>query len=47
MNDPASLTYFGWARPTSGLEVPDDTLSFYVPKDVPHGEVRIRPYSPR
>ena len=44
MNDPASLTYFGWARPTSGLEVPDDTLNFYVPKDVPHGEVRIRPY---
>ena len=44
MNDPASLTYFGWARPTSGLEVPDDTLDFYVPRDVPHGEVRIRPY---
>jgi enterochelin esterase-like enzyme len=44
MNDPASLTYFGWARPTSGLEVPDDTLTFYVPKDVPHGEIRIRPY---
>ena len=44
MNDPASQTYFGWARPTSGLEVPDDTLTFYVPKDVPHGEVRIRPY---
>jgi enterochelin esterase-like enzyme len=44
MNDPASLTYFGWARPTSGLEVPDDTLTFYVPKDIPHGEVRIRPY---
>jgi enterochelin esterase-like enzyme len=44
MNDPASQTYFGWARPTSGLEVPDDTLTFYVPKDIPHGEVRIRPY---
>jgi enterochelin esterase-like enzyme len=44
MNDPASQTFFGWARPTSGLEVPDDTLTFYVAKDVPHGEVRIRPY---
>jgi enterochelin esterase-like enzyme len=44
MNDPVSQTYFGWARPTSGLEVPDDTLTFYVPRDVPHGEVRIRPY---
>jgi hypothetical protein len=30
MNDPASLTYFGWARPTSGLEVPDDTLTFNI-----------------
>lgn len=47
MNDPASQTYFGWARPTSGLEVPDDTLTFYVAKDVPHGEVRIRPYFSR
>ena len=47
MNDPASQTYFGWARPTSGLEVPDDTLTFYVAKDVPHGEVRIRPYVSR
>jgi enterochelin esterase-like enzyme len=44
MNDPVSQTYFGWARPTSGLEVPDDTLTFYVPKDVPHGEVRICTY---
>ena len=44
MNDPASLTYFGWARPTSGLEVPDDTLTFYFPRDIPHGEVRVRPY---
>jgi enterochelin esterase-like enzyme len=44
MNDPVSQTYFGWARPTSGLEVPDDALTFYVPKDVPHGEVRIRTY---
>lgn len=44
MNDPASQTYFGWARPTSGLEVPDDTLDFYVEKDVPHGDLRIRTY---
>ena len=43
-NDPASHTFFGWARPTSGLDVPDDTLDFYVEKDVPHGDVRIRTY---
>lgn len=42
--DPASHTYFGWARPTAALEVPDDTLDFYVEKDVPHGDVRIRTY---
>lgn len=40
-NDPASETYFGWGRPTSGLEVPDPKLDFYDVKDVPHGEVRI------
>ncbi len=44
MTDPSSHTYFGWAQPTSALEVPDETLDFYVEKDVPHGEVRIRPY---
>jgi enterochelin esterase family protein len=42
--DPASETYFGWAQYTSGLEVPDPQLDFYAAKDVPHGEVRIRPY---
>ena len=43
-NDPASQTFFGWARPTSGLEVPDEALDFYSEQDVPHGEIRIRPY---
>ena len=27
--DPASQTYFGWAKQTSGLEVPDPELDFY------------------
>jgi enterochelin esterase family protein len=43
-NDPSSQTFFGWARPTSGLEVPDDALDFYSEQDVAHGEIRIRPY---
>jgi enterochelin esterase family protein len=43
-NDPASQTFFGWAQPTSGLEVPDEALDFYAEQDVPRGEVRIRPY---
>jgi alpha-L-rhamnosidase len=38
--DPCSETYFGYARQTSGLEVPDPNLSFYDAKDVPHGQVR-------
>jgi len=43
-NDPASETYYGWAKQTSGLEVPDPKLDFYEAKDVPHGEVRVRWY---
>lgn len=45
--DPASQTYFGWARPTSGLEVPDPALDFYSVKDVPHGQVSIAWYRSR
>jgi enterochelin esterase-like enzyme len=42
-NDPASETWFGYARETSGVEVPD-TVDFYDTTDVPHGEVRVRPF---
>ncbi len=38
--DPASQKYFGWGWWASGLEVADPNLDFYLPKDVPHGEVR-------
>ena len=44
VNDPASETFVGYGKPTSGLEVPDARIDFYDLKDVPHGEVRIRPY---
>jgi len=43
-NDPGSETYFGWARQSSGIDVPDPTLTFYEPKDVPHGDVSIHWY---
>jgi len=43
--DPASESFFGWGQATSGLEVPDETLDFYRPADVPHGEVRIHWYA--
>jgi enterochelin esterase-like enzyme len=44
VNDPGSETYFGWARQTSGVEVPDKDGAFYEPRDVPHGDVRVRWY---
>jgi enterochelin esterase-like enzyme len=42
--DPSSETYFGWARQTSGVEIPEKGVDFYLPKEVPHGEVRVRWY---
>lgn len=42
-NDPGSETYFGWNTETSGVEVPD-SVDFYAPKEVSHGEVRARWY---
>lgn len=37
---PYSKMYFGWAKWTGMIEIPDDKLDFYLPKNVPHGEVR-------
>ena len=42
--DPSSETYFGWARQTSGVEIPEKGADYYLPKDVPHGDVRVRWY---
>jgi enterochelin esterase family protein len=39
-NDPGSETFFGYGKPTSGVEVPEPGVDFYDAKDVPHGEVR-------
>jgi enterochelin esterase-like enzyme len=44
VNDPASETYFGYGKPTSGVEVPERGVDFYDAKEVPHGEVRARWY---
>jgi len=39
--DPASESFFGVGRMMSGLEVPeDDSIDYYRPKNVPHGQVR-------
>jgi enterochelin esterase-like enzyme len=44
VNDPSSETYFGYGKPTSGLDVPEPGVDDYDIKDVPHGEVRARWY---
>jgi hypothetical protein len=40
VNDPASLTYFGYGKETSAVEVPEAGVDFYDLKNVAHGEVR-------
>ncbi len=40
VNDPGSETFFGYGKPTSGVEVPEPGTDYYDVKDVPHGEVR-------
>lgn len=42
--DSSNPLYFGWQRPTNGIEIPDPELDCYLPRRVPRGEVRIRPY---
>jgi enterochelin esterase-like enzyme len=47
VNDPASETFYGTGKETSGIEIPEKGVDFYLPKDVPHGEVRERWYHSR
>ncbi|MEO6187072.1 MAG: carboxylesterase family protein, partial [Steroidobacteraceae bacterium] len=44
MNDPASHAFFGTGIDSSGIEVREDGVDFHLARDVPHGDVRIRPY---
>ena len=44
VNDAGSETYFGYGKETSGVEIPEAGVTFYDPKDVPHGEVRLKWY---
>ena len=38
--DPASESYFGTSQTSSGIEVPSPGEDFYLPKNVPHGDIR-------
>lgn len=45
VNDPGSETYFGWARQSSGIEVPEPGSDFDEPRNIRHGAVRAHWYS--
>jgi enterochelin esterase-like enzyme len=44
VNDPGSETFYGTGKETSGIEIPEKGVDSYLPKEVPHGEVRERWY---
>lgn len=44
VSDPASESFYGTGKQSSGIEVPEKGVDYYLPKDVPHGEVRERWY---
>ena len=39
-SDPGSTAYFGGCKWASAVEVPEAGADYYLPKDVPHGQVR-------
>jgi len=39
-SDPGSTAYFGGSKWASAVEVPEAGADYYLPKDVPHGQVR-------
>ncbi len=44
VDDPATERFFGWQRPSSGIEIPTPGEDFYLLKQVPHGQVRVQVY---
>ena len=40
VSDPASESFFGWGKETSGIEVPEKGADYYAVENVPHGDVR-------
>lgn len=40
VSDPASTAYFGGGKWASAVEVPEAGADYYLPEDVPHGQVR-------
>ena len=44
VSDPNSRLFFGSSFWSSGLEIPEAGVDYYLEKDVPHGEIRIEKY---
>lgn len=44
VGDPSSEMFYGTGKMTSGIEIPEKGVDYYLPKNVPHGEVRERWY---
>jgi enterochelin esterase-like enzyme len=42
--DPATRTFFGMGRMASGIDIPEVGVNYYLPKDVPRGQIRSVPY---
>ncbi len=40
VSDPSSTAYFGGSKWASAVEVPEAGVDYYLPRDVPHGQVR-------
>ena len=42
--DPSSESYYGMGRMASGIEIPIREENYYMIRDVPHGDIRIKKY---
>jgi len=40
VSDPGSTAYFGGSKWASAVEVPEAAATYYLPQNVPHGQVR-------
>ena len=40
VSDPGSHSFFGGGKDASGIEIPEPGSIYYLPQDVPHGDVR-------
>ena len=38
--DPSSESFYGMSRQASGIEIPEKGVDYYLPKNVPHGDIR-------